>query len=270
DALSGEIHASLGTALVENSQFMREAVNGQLHAAAVAGNPRGTVAWVQAHGSTGHVDGDGNAARVGGSTGELFVGADTGLGGGWRAGIALGQGGFSFDIHERVSSVEVDTDSLAAYAGGRLANLDVRLGAATHRHDVETRRSVAFPGFAAVAAGSYDVQALQVFVEAAYPIHVGAARVEPFAGVAHVKLDADGYGEGGDAGLEGEGVEADGVFSTLGLRAVKTFGMQQPRAVLHGSIAWRHASGFGDMAARHRFAAGGDVFQVAGVPVAKD
>src|SRR5690606_4166009 len=270
DALSGEVHASLGTGLVEDSRFMRDAVNGRLRALQVAGTPDGSAVWGMGYGSRGHIDGDGNAARLDRSARGFFVGADTALGESWWGGIAVGRGKASYDIDDRMSSAEVDSNLLAAYAGTRFANWGLRFGAVSHWHDVDTRRSVAFPGFAATAEAMYEARTTQVFGEAGYRIKTGAAAIEPFAGLAYVKLDADGAGESGGVGLEGAGEDIEGVFTTLGLRAAKDVVAGDSRTRLYGSVAWRHAFDFGTIASRHRFAAGGDAFVVEGVRIAEN
>jgi len=270
DALSGEVHASLKAGLVEDSRFMRDAVNGRLRSVQVAGTPDGTAAWGMGYGSRGHIDGDGNAARLDRSARGFFVGADIALGEAWRGGIAIGRGKASYDIDDRMSSADVDSNLLAAYAGAQFANWGLRFGAVSHWHDVDTRRAVAFPGFATTAEATYEARTTQLFGEAGYRIETGAAAVEPFAGLAYVKLDADAAGEGGSAGLEAAGEDIEGLFATLGLRAAKDIAMRDSRASLYGSIGWRHAFDFGTIASRHRFAAGGDAFIVEGVPVAEN
>src|SRR5690606_3740206 len=77
DALSGEIHASTRSALLDDSRHLRAAVTGRLrdafepggNAAAGSGDARpiaGTSAtvWLRGFGSWGQLDGDGTAAEV--------------------------------------------------------------------------------------------------------------------------------------------------------------------------------------------------------------
>ncbi|WP_210210908.1 beta strand repeat-containing protein, partial [Rhizobium leguminosarum] len=81
DQLSGEIHASARTALIEDSRFLRSAVNDRIRAAfdsvgasgdtvvtyddgkprAAAATTDGLAVWSQGFGSWGHTEGDGNA-----------------------------------------------------------------------------------------------------------------------------------------------------------------------------------------------------------------
>jgi len=96
DALSGEIHASAKTALIEESHFVRDSVNERLQAA-FSGVPSssmqtmvygpdglrrapsdadGLLAWGHAFGTWGASDGDGNAAALDRSIGGFLAGID--------------------------------------------------------------------------------------------------------------------------------------------------------------------------------------------------
>ena len=60
DRLSGEFHASIGTAFIEDSRFPREAALGR-----IADAGAGAGAWARGFGSWGQRDADGNAAQIG-------------------------------------------------------------------------------------------------------------------------------------------------------------------------------------------------------------
>jgi outer membrane autotransporter protein len=117
DQISGEIHASAKSALIEESRFPRDAVFGRLRSAfdtsssssssSSAGGladaakpcrfddkePGGLrakddcAAWGRAFGAWGSFDGDGNAARLGHSISGLFVGVDAPVAGNARLGL---------------------------------------------------------------------------------------------------------------------------------------------------------------------------------------
>src|SRR5690606_6406821 len=75
DAISGEIHASAKTALIEDSRYLREAANDRIRTAFAAADDDGTGAWARGFGAIGHIDSDGNAAALDRNLGGLFVGA---------------------------------------------------------------------------------------------------------------------------------------------------------------------------------------------------
>jgi outer membrane autotransporter protein len=288
DSLSGEIHASLKSALIEDSHFTRDAINdrlraafagnasGPIRAASAAGtdtlpaaSDRGTV-WAQAYGAWGGIDGNGNASRLDRSVGGFIVGADFPLGRDWRAGVAAGYDHTDLDLDGRASGAGIDSYTLAAYTGTRMGPWGLRLGAASTWHDIDTTRNVGFAGFAGETdKASYSGNTAQLFAETGYTIERGASTFEPFAGLAYTNLHTRGFDEGGEAGLSGRSDNTGVTFSTVGLRAATRFDAGGKTAVLRGMLGWRHA--FGDTTpTATQSLPGGSPFTVAGVPVAVD
>jgi outer membrane autotransporter protein len=146
----------------------------------------------------------------------------------------------------------------------------LRFGAAYSLHDIETARSVAFPGFAESLTADYDAETAQAFGELGYRIDTAGASFEPFAGAAYVNLHTDGFTEeGGAAALTSSGTNTGVAFTTLGVRASTVVPLGGREASLHGMLGWRHA--FGDTTPLSRLAfAGGDSFAIAGVPIGED
>ncbi len=94
--------------------------------------------------------------------------------------------------------------------------------------------------------------------------------VEPFAGLAGVRIDTGSFKEHGKlAALRSGGFDEEVSCSTLGLRTAAT--MQLDGAVItpHVSVAWQHA--FDDVTpeAALAFASTGIGFDVTGVPLAQ-
>jgi outer membrane autotransporter protein len=292
DSLSGEIHASLKSALLEDSHFTRDAINDRLRTAfsggplfagdaparlaAAGGNmqvpapDRGAV-WAQAYGAWGGFSGTGNASRLDRTVGGFIVGADFPVAANWRAGVAAGYDHTDLDLDGRDSSAGIDSYTLGAYAGTRIGALGLRFGAANTWHNIDTQRNVGFAGFAGeTGKASYDGNTAQVFGEAGYTLQAGAAAFEPFANVAYANLHTQGFDEDGDAaGLSGRGDDTGVTFTTLGLRASTSFDTQGATAILHGMVGWRHAFGDTTPNATQSLPAGSP-FTVSGVPVAKD
>lgn len=290
DQLSGEIHASARTAMLEDSRFVRNAVNDRIRAAFDGvgapsmplmaygeDGPRHVSpttgrfgAWGQAFGSWGRRDGNGNAARLDRSIGGFLFGADATVLDTWRFGVVAGYSRTGFEVRDRNASGSSDNYHLGLYGGTVWGDLALRTGAAYTWHDISTGRFVAFPGFADSLGADYQAGTAQVFGELAYAIRAGSFAFEPFASLAYVHLHADGFAETGNgAALAGGSAGTDATFTTLGLRAATSLEFAGTAATLKGMIGWRHA--FGDAApeARMRFA-GGDVFAIGGVPLARD
>jgi outer membrane autotransporter protein len=284
DALSGEIHASTRSALLDDSRHLRAAVTGRLrdafepggNAAAGSGDARpiaGTSAtvWLRGFGSWGQLDGDGTAAEVDRDTGGVVFGVDGPISESWRVGFAGGYSHTSLDADAHRSSASVDSYHVSVYGGARFGGLGLRLGAAHSWHGVETDRSISFSGFSDSVAADYDARTAQLFGEVGYAARVGGVGVEPFGGFSYVHLVTDDFTEdGGDAALSGSDDSDDLAMSTLGARAAKSFAVgEETRLTMRGMVGWRHA--YGDVSPSADLAfEGGTSFAVEGAPLARD
>lgn len=287
DHLSGEIHSSARAAMLEDSRFLRNAVNDRLRSAferagasttyengkpLTAPTPPDRLAvWGQGFGSWGHMDGDGNAARLQRSTGGFFVGADAPVSDTWRFGAVAGYSNTSLDADDRDSNGTSDNYHISLYGGTNWGNLTLRSGASYSWHDVSTKRNVSFSGFSDHLKESYSAGTSQVFGELGYGIAAGAVRFEPFANLAYVNVHTNGFTEeGGAAALTGHGTNSDATFATLGLRASTTFDLGGGTVTARGMAGWRHA--FGDVTPETtmRFAGGGDAFSISGASLSRN
>ena len=291
DVLSGEIHGSVQTAMIEDSRFVRNAVNDRVRAAfdgvgasrglVVAyedGAPRAAAAttdrlavWGQGFGSWGHAGGDGNAARLNRATSGFFVGADAPMFDGWRVGAVAGYSRTTFDVKDRHASGTSDNYHVGLYGGTQWGALAFRTAAAYTRHDVHAMRAVVIPGIAESLRADYRAGTFQAFGELGYGIRAGGVAFEPFANLAYVNLHTGGFREiGGVAALTGAAADTEATFTTLGLRAATAFDVGGTTLTAKGTLGWRHA--FGDVTplSPMRFAAGGNAFTIAGAPIARD
>ncbi|SDN71762.1 autotransporter domain-containing protein, partial [Ensifer sp. YR511] len=290
DALSGEIHASAKTALIEDSRFVRNAVNDRIRAAFDGvgasggtvttygdGGPHAAAAttdrfalWGQGFGSWGNTNGDGNAARLNRSTGGFFVGADAPVFDTWRFGVVAGYSSTSFDVKERISSGSGDNYHVGLYGGTTWGDLALRTGVAYTWHDISTWRSVSIPGVSDSLKGDYSAGTTQAFGELGYRAALGSVAFEPFANLAYMSLDTDGFTEkGGVATLSGANRSTDTTFTTLGLRASTPFDLNGASLTAKGMLGWRHA--FGDVVPETAMQfGGGNSFTIASVPIARD
>ncbi|OQM76135.1 autotransporter domain-containing protein [Manganibacter manganicus] len=300
DQLSGEIHASAKTMLIEDSHFLRDAVNDRIRSAFAgvgasampvlaygeAGTGKGATAaidhalapadmarlaaWGSVFGSWGSTDSDGNAAGLDRSIGGFFTGIDGMVAENVRLGIMTGYSHSSFDVDGRASSGSSDNYHLGLYGGTAWNALRLSGGLAYSWHDISTSRLVAFPGFSDSLKGDYNAGTFQMFGEAGYKIDTAAASFEPFANLAYVNLHTDSFTEkGGTAALTSPSQTTDATFTTLGIRASTAFELGGMKTTARGMVGWRHA--FGDTTPLATLAfAGGDAFTVAGVPIARD
>ncbi len=131
--LSGQIHADIASALVNDSRYLREALNGRLRQAeglasssAIKADEGG--ARAQLLGAWDHASGDANATGYQASTYGVLVGLDSAAADDWRLGVATGytrtslHGGYG-------SKADSDNYHLAAYGDKQFGALALRGGA---------------------------------------------------------------------------------------------------------------------------------------------
>ncbi|TWS95805.1 autotransporter-associated beta strand repeat-containing protein [Reyranella sp. CPCC 100927] len=292
NAISGEVHASTRSALIEDSHYLRDAVVTRTRLSGMSSTgaapqfaalaqatdqsqrPQdGTAitAWFQGFGAIARTSGDGNAASAKRTTGGFFIGADTRIAETWTVGLATGYSRSTIDVDGRSSRATIDSYHLALYGGAQFGPIGLRLGASHTWHSIDSSRSIAFPGVADAARADYKARTTQVFGDVGYALALGDVAVEPFANLAWVHLSTNRFGErGGIAALRARGGSDSNLFSTLGVRAAaQVWNGDNKTLTLRGTLGWRHA--FGDVTPAARLAfAGGASFGVEGVPIARN
>lgn len=279
DSLSGELHASVKTALLEDSRFAREAALDRLRVALDrrgcrnSPQPRNNcerkALWTRGYGSWSYWSEDGNAAGVDRSTGGLLTGGDLMILENLSLGVLAGYARSEIAINHRASSASVDSYTLGTYGGGTWNALSLKGGLAHSWHVLDSARSVAFNGFSDRLTANYNARTLQTFAEAGYSFGGDIHRFQPFAGIAYVHENSDSYSEdGNEAALAASAQSESATFTTLGVRGSTRIDIAGRPASLAGSLGWRHAFGSTPTAA-HEFA-GEDTFAVSGVPLSHD
>lgn len=280
DQLSGEIHASAQSALVDIGGLLRQASLARLYQAGGDDSPAGqaqgrspsgrAAVWAQALGSWGELGSSGDAGRMTRSTGGILLGGDAGLGDKAWAGLAAGFTGSSFNGTGN-SSVRADGYHLMAHAGVRQGAWALRGGLSQSWYELHSRRHMDFASFGK-ASGTQRTRATQVFAEAGYALPLGSRAVlEPYAGLARTWLHSNGFQETGSPAALGGQVDSFAVtFSTLGARTT----MQLPDAgrfamQATGGVGWRHAFGNRAPTATLQFSSG-SAYTVSGAPLARD
>ncbi|ALM83091.1 autotransporter domain-containing protein [Bordetella sp. N] len=231
--------------------------------------------WAQVFGNWRTLRGTGDSAEVRQSDGGLFVGGDQAVGGGWRAGGALGYTGSHSSIKGLSSRADVDSYSGVIYGGKAFeagpGKINLTLGAAYTWHDIDTKRSVNAAGVGQQLKASYGANTAQFFTELGYALPItDRITLEPFVGADYSDQRTRGFGEsGGDAALMGSSSHNKVGSSTLGLRAQTTFESGNSLGHLYATAGWRHSYGDLDPTTTMAFD-GSQSFSVAGAPIARD
>ena len=274
--LSGQIHADIASALVNDSRYLREALNGRLRQAeglasssAIKADEGG--AWAQLLGAWDHASGDANATGYQASTYGVLVGLDSAVADDWRLGVATGytrtslHGGYG-------SKADSDNYHLAAYGDKQFGALALRGGAGYTWHRIDTKRSVNYGMQSDRDTAKYSARTEQLFAEAGYSVQGEWLNLEPFVNLAYVNFENNGIAEsGGAAALRGDKQHTDATVSTLGLRADTEWQVSAGTTLaLRSELGWQHQYGGLERGTGLRFNGGNAPFVVDSVPVSRD
>lgn len=267
--LSGEIYPALGSVLINDSRYLRDAVGERLNEA----NGSRSNGWIKALGAWGKTDGSHDTAGYTTSIGGLLAGVDGAVDDETRVGLVAGYSDSSVSMGSGThSSAQVDSYHLGAYAGHELGAWRLSAGGAYSWHRADIKRDLQYGDVSAKQKTKVDAGTTQLFGEAAYRLNLQALALEPFANLAYVHLDTEGFTEKGDAAaLKSSGDRRDAVLSTLGVRALKTVTLSgQQQLDLSGSLGWQHNLSNTDSEEHLAFASGGTPFVVQSSPLVRD
>lgn len=289
DLVSGEIHASLKSALIDDSRHLRDAANARLReapapapiggvrnafaatpdAARQAGRETRLEVWGQAFGSTGQIDGDGNAARLDRRSSGVLIGIDAPLDETWRLGMLAGYSQGSVGVGARRSSAATDSFHAGVYGGGDFGAAFLRSGVFYSGHAIQTDRTVAFAAFADHAHADYRAGTLQAFGEIGWRWKVPLVTVEPYLNLAHVRLATAAFAEQAQAAaLYADSQTSSVTFATTGLRGSTDFSIASRRVTASAGLGWRRA--LDTRTPRAILALSSADFAVAGVAIGRD
>lgn len=276
DQLSGEMYASTRTALMDDSRYVREAINDHLlglnnaTTGTSATNDSGVSAWTAGWGHWGDRDADGNASRLRANGSGLLVGADMPLGSQARIGAVAGFGENSANVDALGSSSHSTGTHLGLYGGLHADAFQLQGAIAYTWQTVDSHRSVAFDNFNERYDSEYDGNTGQAYIDASYAFGTPAAMFSPFLNVAYVRLHTDAASEGaGAAALDASAQTDSSTYATLGLRSA--FALDASGGLhAHLSLGWQHAWGDTATSSTMRFANGNLAYTVDGVPVARN
>jgi outer membrane autotransporter protein len=265
NGLSGEIHGTVFTALLDDAAAVENAARTRLlDRAEGLGGGLGVWATGLRRWSTNK---GGFTQNAFGDAWGVVGGFDAGLGESFRLGLGAGQTWTDLTTNNGIGSARAETTHVLAYAGGNWNGVRFNVTAGYAWSDVTTRRSVAFFGFADSLSGAYKARTFHGGADLGYQLPLGGGSVEPFAAVEVYNVRRDAFAEaGGAAALSGLREDKTNTVTTLGARFSTpiTDGLSA-----RGQLGWRHT--FGDLVpvSAQRFAGGG-VFGIQGAPLNED
>lgn len=262
DQLSGEAHASLGAAMVQDARIIEDAVLTRT----LVGGPQ-TGLWGSMIGNRGTDDGEDGTATLRRATFGGVGGVDLAFDGA-RVGLAGGYTRTEFNIGQRGSNGRVQTLHLLGYGGGEIGPISLRAGIGYAWSDNRVDRHVVFAGVNERLRADYDGNTLYSFLEAGHGFALGGGSLQPYLGFESYRVKTDAFAEtGGSAALRGGERTESFAFAKLGARA-ETPIVEELSA--RANMAWlRRVDGVAP-SLRQGFVAGGTAFDVGGVPLSRD
>ncbi|HEY4942180.1 MAG TPA: autotransporter-associated beta strand repeat-containing protein [Rhizomicrobium sp.] len=283
DALSGEIHPTMRTALLEDSRNIRQAILDRLRQSnSGAMGLRGqndarpltdsVTMWLRVFSNWGQADTDHNAGTAERNYSGIVAGIDTSVVGALRLGFAGGYSHSDVTVTSRASKARAGGGHIAAYAGWNDGALALRAGAEYAWGNATVTRTVQFPGFLNNTSDVERQHSTQAFAEAGYALTMDPIALEPFAGFAWVNASTGAFHEtGGIAALAGNSTGNAVTYSNLGLRlATAPMGSDAFAITPRLTLAWQHAFGAVLPGQSVTFQSTNQSFLVLGVPLDRD
>jgi len=265
DSLSGEVHAAIPTALVDEGRQIRRAFLNR----DIAPDLQGAMIWGQVIGSWSESDGPANIQKLRSDRTGVLAGLETG-GNGFRIGAGFGYA--DSDISVGAADGDVKTKTAGVYGGWASDRASIKLGGAYSWHDIDSTRRTALPGAPATVEGDYKGHTSQLFGELSFALVDGPVSLSPVAGLAWSRTHTKGFTEsGGTTALAVDARTRELTFATLGLKA----GGEAPisataRFLPRLSVLWQYGWGDRDGIATARFAGTTTPFTVEGARLARN
>lgn len=222
DQLSGELHASTQSVLLENSRLIRDTAlsraRGELDNPALQADGSRQSVWVQALHQNGRRDADGNASQVNHNSTGVLIGADHVFQQGTRAGVLLASSRGQIKS-AGAGKAEVDTQQIGLHIGHTWNAFSLYGGLAYARNPIKTKRRVNIKDLDEGLSSDYLSHTRQLFVEGNYALRHGAWDVQPYVQLARIRTTSDGFNErGGHSALKGQSASNTINLATSGVR----------------------------------------------------
>lgn len=273
--LSGQIYASTLTALMDNSRYIRDAINGHLLGFNNGANgldatgDNGITAWTSGWGHWGANNGDDNASRLQANGSGLLIGADLPVENIARVGVVAGSGQNSARVGALDSSSHTTATDLGIYGSIHAGQFQL-LGAAAYAwQSVSSNRAIDFNNFSGLESSHYDADTSQTYLDGSYTFAIARNQISPYFNVAHVLVQsATAHESAGAAALDINASSTSVTYATLGIRGV--FALDTHGDIrAHAGLGWQNAWGTINPTNTMQFQSGSTMFDISGVPIAR-
>ena len=239
--LSGEIHASIKTALFENSRYARHAILEHLERSTTQTTPEtGHNLWMNAWAHDGHLKDDNNAARLDNKGAGFIVGADVYKNETSTLGAALGYEQSDLKIGGlRNSNADAEAIHLLVYGQTEIGPVELKAGAGYSWFKIDTKRHVAVGNLISQNTADYDAGLAQTFIEGSHTFKINEQfHVTPYAGLLYQHMSTDDFSERGtNAQLHGHSSSDNSASTKLGVKGQWDI---NAKSKLYANLGWQH------------------------------
>lgn len=269
--LAGDSVASTRNAILQDSHFIRDAIQNHLSSAPGAG--RTTQAdvdgsfWASTWTHGGNQDSDGNAARMRSNGSGLLVGVDRNLDA-WRVGAVAGTGQLSNSSVNGAGDAHSTDNTLGLYTGVDAGPWQFQGGAAHSWYDTRTHRHIDVAGLQGAGDANDNNSVTQAFVDAGYRMGGEQGSLTPYVDLARAWIHRDAIHE--SSGIAALDVQGSGTAVNYGSAGLRGAYEPTPGIQLHATLAYQHAWGDLRSTDRQQFASDPTSFTVDGLPLARN
>ncbi len=266
DNLSGEFFATSRSALIQNSRYVRDALNSTMRTAGMAEHP-----WLNTWTYDGHQDSEGPRAGVKHDGYGLLIGNGGRIGKQGAMGFAIGAEKGQITMDDRASRADVTAYHIAGYLSGHTLALDLHSGISYSYLTLDSQRDITVAGLNGVAEADYHANLAQGFVEASHRFSFfDIVSFEPYGNAAYVWLQSPrGQETGNRAALVFDKETSEAAFTTAGLRMEIQLLSSVPIS-LYGDVGYQHRMTEEANQMQLQFVQGGDQYEVEGLQPAEN
>lgn len=264
DSLSGDSIASIRGALLDDSAYLSRGIlrraNGGIDAVELAEDSP-TAMWMEAETRHMQVDSDGDFNSIRFRTSGFRLGIDRRFGD-VAVGVAFGHGWSKLHTTDRSNEATAKGLHLGLYGLADFAGAKLTGGWTWSRYKVSGDRIADYGEISESLDSRWTGKANRLFAELGRAFGKPELQIEPFVGLSHAWLTAEGFGEtGGDAALQVARDKSQLTTLRLGARGQASF----EGARLKLGAAWEQNSGDRESRIEASFSPGGDGFVATGL-----
>ncbi len=242
NSLSGEAHASVTGGLIQDQALLRQQVRIRPALQRKVGDGR---VWANTFGSRRDVDGSAETASMHHYTRGAMSGID-GQKDGYKLGIAVGVSDADFKIKDRKSKADSESYTVMLYGGKDLgSDVGLTMSAGYTHSDINTKRTIEFPGFSGTSKASYNADTLQFAAGMDKTFKRADTSMRPYVDGSYIYHKTQSFHESGDAGLKGDDQVNMIGTATLGVDVGQDvyFKPDMPPIHLSAGAAYQHVLG---------------------------